>query len=82
MVKEVHLMGTFHCTKACWDIMKDQEYGRIVVTSSSSGLYGNFGQTNYGASKMGMIGMMNTLAQEGDKLTSKLMRWRRLQAHG
>ena len=72
LVTDVHLMGTVYCTKACWDIMKDQEYGRIVVTSSSSGLYGNFGQTNYGASKMGMIGMMNTLAQEGAKYNVKI----------
>ena len=70
LVADVHLMGTVHCTKTCWDIMKEQEYGRIVVTSSSSGLYGNFGQTNYGAAKMGVIGMMNTLAQEGAKYLS------------
>ena len=61
---DVHLMGTVHCTKTCWDIMKEQEYGRVVVTSSSSGLYGNFGQTNYGAAKMGVIGMMNTLIND------------------
>ena len=67
LVADVHLMGTVHCTKACWDIMKAQEYGRIVVTSSSSGLYGNFGQSNYGAAKMAVVGMMNTLAQEGAK---------------
>ena len=68
LVLDVHLMGSVNCTKACWDIMREQNYGRIVVTtSSSSGLYGNFGQTNYGAAKMGVIGMMNTLAQEGAK---------------
>jgi NAD(P)-dependent dehydrogenase (short-subunit alcohol dehydrogenase family) len=67
LVLDVHLMGSVYCTKACWDIMKAQEYGRIVVTTSSSGLYGNFGQTNYGSAKMGVIGMMNTLAQEGAK---------------
>ena len=72
LVTDVHLMGTVHCTKTCWDIMKEQEYGRIVVTSSSSGLYGNFGQTNYGAAKMGVIGMMNTLAQEGAKYNVKI----------
>ncbi|MFV0478432.1 MAG: SDR family NAD(P)-dependent oxidoreductase [Parahaliea sp.] len=66
-VLEVHLMGTINCIKACWDIMREQEYGRIVVTSSSSGLYGNFGQTNYGAAKMGVVGAMNTLVQEGAK---------------
>ena len=60
-VLEVHLMGTVNCTKAVWDIMKGQEYGRIVVTSSSSGLYGNFGQSNYGAAKLGVVGLMNTL---------------------
>ena len=67
LVLDVHLMGTVNCTKACWDIMRDQGYGRIVVTTSSSGLYGNFGQTNYGSAKMGVIGMMNTLVQEGAK---------------
>jgi NAD(P)-dependent dehydrogenase (short-subunit alcohol dehydrogenase family) len=67
LVVDVHLMGTVNCTKAVWDIMRDQAYGRIVVTTSSSGLYGNFGQTNYGSAKMGVIGMMNTLAQEGAK---------------
>ena len=63
----VHLMGSVNCTKAVWDIMKNQEYGRIVMTSSSSGLYGNFGQTNYGAAKLGVVGFMNTLVQEGAK---------------
>lgn len=72
LVVDVHLMGTVYCTKACWDIMKEQEYGRIVVTTSSSGLYGNFGQTNYGAAKLGVVGMMNTLAQEGAKYNVKI----------
>ena len=67
LVLDVHLMGTVYCTKAVWEIMKAQEYGRIVVTTSSSGLYGNFGQTNYGAAKLGVVGLMNTLAQEGAK---------------
>ncbi len=67
LVLDVHLMGTVNCTKACWDIMREQAYGRIVVTTSSSGLYGNFGQSNYGAAKMGVIGFMNTLVLEGSK---------------
>ena len=67
LVLDVHLMGTVNCTKACWDLMREQEYGRIVVTTSSSGLYGNFGQTNYGAAKMGVVGLMNTLVLEGAK---------------
>lgn len=72
LVVDVHLMGTVNCTKACWDIMKAQEYGRILVTTSSSGLYGNFGQTNYGSAKMAVIGMMNTLVQEGAKANIKV----------
>ncbi|MFT6051969.1 MAG: NAD(P)-dependent dehydrogenase (short-subunit alcohol dehydrogenase family) [Halioglobus sp.] len=67
LVVDVHLMGTVNCTKACWNVMREQAYGRVVVTTSSSGLYGNFGQANYGSAKMGVIGLMNTLAQEGAK---------------
>jgi NAD(P)-dependent dehydrogenase (short-subunit alcohol dehydrogenase family) len=67
MVLDVHLMGSINCTKAVWDTMREQAYGRIVMTTSSSGLYGNFGQTNYGSAKMGVIGAMNTLSQEGAK---------------
>ena len=67
LVLDVHLMGSVNCTKACWAIMRDQGYGRVVVTTSSSGLYGNFGQSNYGSAKMGVIGLMNTLSQEGAK---------------
>ena len=67
LVLDVHLMGSVNCTKAVWEIMRQQEFGRIVMTSSSSGLYGNFGQANYGAAKMGLVGFMNTLAQEGAK---------------
>jgi NAD(P)-dependent dehydrogenase (short-subunit alcohol dehydrogenase family) len=63
----VHLMGTVKPVKAAWEIMKTQNYGRIVVTTSSSGLYGNFGQTNYGAAKLGIVGFMNTLKIEGQK---------------
>jgi NAD(P)-dependent dehydrogenase (short-subunit alcohol dehydrogenase family) len=66
-VMDVHLNGTFYCCKAVWDGMRAHNYGRIVVTTSSSGLYGNFGQANYGAAKTGMIGLMNVLAEEGRK---------------
>jgi NAD(P)-dependent dehydrogenase (short-subunit alcohol dehydrogenase family) len=66
-VMEVHLMGAVHCTKAVWDIMRDANYGRIVMTTSSSGLYGNFGQSNYGAAKMALVGLMQTLSIEGAK---------------
>ena len=66
-VIDVHLMGTVNCTKAVWDIMRAQNYGRIVVTTSASGMYGNFGQTNYGAAKMAVLGFMNTLVLEGGK---------------
>jgi NAD(P)-dependent dehydrogenase (short-subunit alcohol dehydrogenase family) len=67
LVIDVHLIGSANCTKAVWEIMRTQAYGRIVMTSSSTGLYGNFGQTNYGAAKMAMVGMMNTLHLEGAK---------------
>ena len=67
LVVEVHLMGAATCTKAVWDLMKEQQYGRIVMTTSSSGVYGNFGQSNYGAAKMGLVGLMNVLHLEGAK---------------
>ena len=67
MVLNVHLMGSVVCSKAVWDHMKANEYGRIVMTSSSSGIYGNFGQSNYGAAKMGVVGLMNVLQLEGRK---------------
>jgi NAD(P)-dependent dehydrogenase (short-subunit alcohol dehydrogenase family) len=66
-VMAVHVMGSVKPVKAAWEIMKEQNYGRIVVTTSSTGLYGNFGQTNYGAAKLGLIGFMNTLKIEGQK---------------
>lgn len=66
-VVDVHLFGTMKPTKAVWPIMKEQGYGRILVTSSSSGLYGNFGQANYGAAKLGVVGLINTLKLEGQK---------------
>ncbi len=67
LVLDVHLMGAVHCCKAVWDTMRAQGYGRIVMTTSSSGLYGNFGQANYGAAKMALVGLMQTLAIEGAK---------------
>ena len=66
-VMDVHLMGAVNCTKAVWEIMRTQNYGRIVMTTSSSGLYGNFGQSNYGAAKMALVGFMQTLSIEGAK---------------
>ncbi|MDA9395304.1 3-oxoacyl-ACP reductase [Bradyrhizobium sp. CCBAU 45394] len=66
-VLDVHLVATFYCCKAAWAGMRDRNYGRIVLTTSSSGLYGNFGQANYGAAKSGMVGLMNVLAEEGRK---------------
>ncbi|QBK04659.1 SDR family NAD(P)-dependent oxidoreductase [Hylemonella gracilis] len=67
LVLDVHLMGAVHCTQAVWPVMSAQQYGRIVMTTSSSGLYGNFGQSNYGAAKMALVGLMQTLALEGAK---------------
>ncbi|MDR3469445.1 MAG: SDR family NAD(P)-dependent oxidoreductase [Xanthobacteraceae bacterium] len=66
-VIDVHLIGTFNCCKAVWNGMRERNYGRIVVTTSSSGLFGNFGQANYGAAKAAMAGLMNVLAEEGRK---------------
>src|SRR5215831_10833736 len=67
LVVDVHLMGSVICTQAVWDAMRAQRYGRIVMTTSSSGLFGNFGQANYGAAKMALVGLMQTLAIEGAK---------------
>lgn len=66
-VVDVHLMGSTCCTHAVWPIMREQKYGRIVLTSSASGLYGNFGQSNYGAAKAAMMGLMNVLHLEGGR---------------
>ena len=66
-VFEVHVMGAVNCTKAAWEQMRSQQHGRIVMTTSSSGLYGNFGQANYGAAKMALVGLMQTLALEGER---------------
>lgn len=67
LVLDVHLMGSVNVTKEVWPIMREQNFGRIVMTTSPSGLYGNFGQTNYGAAKLGLVGFMNTLKIEGAK---------------
>src|SRR3569623_857804 len=66
-VVDVHLIGSANCTKAVWETMREQAYGRILMTSSSTGLYGNFGQANYGAAKLGLAGVAKTLALEGAK---------------
>lgn len=67
LVVDVHLIGSANVTKAVWDVMRDQAYGRILMTASSSGLYGNFGQANYGAAKLGLLGLAKTLHLEGAK---------------
>ncbi|GGM09682.1 SDR family NAD(P)-dependent oxidoreductase [Pseudooceanicola nanhaiensis] len=71
LVVKVHLMGSVIPTKALWEHFKANEYGRIVYTTSASGLYGNFGQSNYGAAKAGVVGLMNVLTQEGAKYNIK-----------
>lgn len=72
LVLDVHVMGAVICTKAVWDIMSAQKYGRIILTTSSSGLYGNFGQANYGAAKMALVGLMQTLSIEGAKFDIRI----------
>ena len=67
MVVDVHLNGSANCSRAVWNQMKEQNYGRILMTTSTSGIYGNFGQANYGAAKLGLVGLMNTLCIEGAK---------------
>ena len=71
-VVDVHLMGSVYCSKAVWPIMVEQQYGRIIMTSSSSGVFGNFGQANYGSAKLGVVGLMNTLRIEGQKNNIKV----------
>ena len=66
-VVKVHLYGTYHVTRAAWPLMREKGFGRVIVTTSTSGLYGNFGQSNYGAAKLGMVGLINSLALEGRK---------------
>ncbi|MEM7069098.1 MAG: SDR family NAD(P)-dependent oxidoreductase [Pseudomonadota bacterium] len=66
-VIDVHLNGSANCSRAVWNTMKEQNYGRILMTTSTSGIYGNFGQANYGAAKLGLVGFMNTLCIEGAK---------------
>jgi len=67
LIMKVHLKGAYSVTKAAWPHMRDQKYGRVLVTSSNSGIYGSFGQANYAAAKLGLIGFSNTLAMEGGK---------------
>ena len=71
-VVKVHLIGSAHCTKAVWETMREQAYGRILTTASSTGLYGNFGQANYGAAKLGVAGLAKTLHLEGAKYNIKV----------
>ncbi len=72
LVVKVHLIGSGFATKAVWDTMREQNYGRILMTTSSTGLYGNFGQANYGAAKLGLVGLTKTLAIEGAKNNIKV----------
>ncbi len=72
LVVDVHLMGAVYCSKAVWPVMTAKHYGRILMTTSSTGLYGNFGQSNYGAAKLGQVGLMNTLKLEGAKYNVKV----------
>jgi NAD(P)-dependent dehydrogenase (short-subunit alcohol dehydrogenase family) len=72
LVLKVHLMGSANCSKAVWESMREQNYGRILMTASSTGLYGNFGQTNYGAAKLGLAGFTKSLYLEGAKNNIKV----------
>ena len=71
-VVKVHLVGSAYATKACWDTFRDQAYGRVLMTASSTGLFGNFGQANYGAAKLGLAGLTKTLQLEGAKYNIKV----------
>jgi len=82
LVVDVHLMGAVNCTKAVWETMRAQNYGRIVMTTSSSGLFGNFGQANYGAAKMALVGLMQTLSIEGAKNNIRVNCRRRQRRRG
>ena len=72
LVVDVHLIGSANCTKAVWETMRDQNYGRILMTASSTGLFGNFGQSNYGAAKLGLAGLTKSLYLEGAKFNIKV----------
>ena len=81
-VVDVHLNGSANCTKAVWETMREQNYGRILMTASSTGLYGNFGQANYGAAKLGLAGLTKTLISKARNTTSRSTPSRRSRARG